>query len=55
MSIFKDLRAIIAMLIVAAVLIICIVNDINHGLIYSGIVIISGLGGFVLHRIASKK
>ena len=55
MSVFKDIKAIISMLIVAAVLITCIANNINHGIIYSGLVIISGLGGFILHRIATKK
>lgn len=55
MNIFKDLLAIIAMLIVAAVLIVCIANDINHGIIYTGLVIISGLGGFEIHRRAVKK
>lgn len=43
------------MVIIAAILITCIANDINHGLIYTGITIISGLGGYTLGRFRTEK
>lgn len=51
----KDLTAIIAMLSIAAVLIACITHDIDHGIIYTGITIISGLGGYTVGRIITEK
>lgn len=55
MTIFRDLIAIIAMLIVAGVLAMAISQNINHGIIYTGLTIISGLGGYSVGRIITKK
>lgn len=55
MNIFKDLVAIIAMLIVVGVLVMCITQEINSGIIYTGLTIISGLGGYSIGRIITKK
>lgn len=51
----SEITPIVAMVIIAAILITCIVNNINHGLIYTGITIISGLGGYTLGRFRTEK
>ena len=40
----------LAMLIVAFIVILCILNDYNHGIAYAGLTIVSGLGGYILGR-----
>lgn len=51
----KDILAIVAMLIVAGILITCIANNINHGIIYTGLTIVAGLGGYSVGRIWTEK
>jgi len=55
MTVFRDLIAIISMLIVAGILTMCITSNINSGIIYTGLTIISGLGGYSVGRIITKK
>jgi len=52
---FHDITIIIAMLLVATVLIICIANSINHSIVYAGLTIIGGLAGFTLGRATKPK
>jgi len=54
-SLAQDIIAILAMILVTAVLIACIANDIDHGIVYSGLALISGLGGYSVGRIVTKK
>ncbi len=54
-TLITDLTAIIAMLLIAAVLITCIANNINHGIVYTGLTLVAGLGGYTLGRIITKK
>lgn len=51
----KEILAILAMLLITAVLITCIANDINHGIIYTGLTAVTGLGGYTIGRIVTKK
>ncbi|GAI01712.1 unnamed protein product [marine sediment metagenome] len=51
----SEITPIVAMVIIAVILITCIANDINHGIIYSGIAVISGLGGYTLGRVRTEK
>ena len=53
--IIKDILAIIAMLIIAGILITCITNDIDHEIVYTGLCLISGLGGYSVGRIITKR
>jgi len=53
--IIKDILAIIAMLIIAGILIACIANDLDHGIVYTGLCLISGLGGYSVGRIITKR
>ena len=53
--IIKDILAIIAMLIIAGILITCIANDIDHGIVYTGLCLISGLGGYSVGRIITER
>jgi len=55
MNIFRDLIGIMSMLLVTGVLVMCIANNLDSGIIYSGLVIISGLGGYSVGRIITKK
>lgn len=50
-----EITPIVAMALVTIVLITCIANDINSGIIYSGIAIISGLGGYTIGRVRTEK
>jgi len=52
---FHDITIIIAMLLVATVLVICIANSINHSIVYAGLTIIGGLAGFTLGRATKPK
>lgn len=54
-SLGKEILAIIAMLCLTSVLVICIANEINHGIIYTGLTAISGIGGYTIGRIVTKK
>lgn len=54
-SIFRDSLAIIAMLIIAAILGMCITKNIDSGLLYSGLTLLAGLGGYSVGRILTKK
>lgn len=54
-SIITEVTPIVAMVIIAIVLITCIANDINGGIVYSGIAVISGLGGYTLGRYRTEK
>ncbi len=54
-SLGKEILAIIAMLLITAVLITCIANDLNGGIVYSGLASICGLGGYTIGRIVTKK
>lgn len=51
----SEITPLVAMVIVAIILITCIANDINHGIIYAGITIISGLGGYSVGRFRTEK
>lgn len=50
-----DILAILAMLLITIVLITCIANDLNGGIIYTGLAVISGLGGYTVGRVVTKK
>jgi len=52
---FHAITIIIAMLLVATILVICIANDINHSIIYAGLTIIGGLAGYTLGKATSHK
>jgi len=52
---FRQIIIIIAMLLVATILVICIVNDINHSIIYTGLTIIGGLAGYTLGKATTHK
>jgi len=54
-SLIKEATPLIAMLLVTIVLITCIANNIDHGVIYAGLTILSGLGGYVLGRTIPRK
>lgn len=54
-TLISELTPILAMVIIAAVIITCIANDIDHGIIYGGITAISGLGGYTLGRYRTEK
>jgi len=51
----KDITSIVAMLLIAAVLITCITSDIDHGIIYTGLTLLAGLGGYTVGRIITEK
>lgn len=51
----SEVTPLVAMVIVAIILITCIANDINHGIVYAGITIISGLGGYSVGRFRKSK
>lgn len=54
-TILSEATPIVAMVIIAVILITCITNDIDGGIIYSGIAVVSGLGGYTLGRYRTEK
>ncbi|MBA7624692.1 hypothetical protein ES703_32104 [subsurface metagenome] len=50
----KDIVPLVAMVLVFITLIVCVGNDIDSGIVYTGLTIISGLGGFTIGRITRK-
>ena len=54
-TLIKEILPLVAMFIVAAILIACIANDIDHGIVYTGLAIISGLGGYTVGRSITGK
>jgi len=41
-------KALAAMIMIVCLVMICIIKDIDHGVVYTGLALISGLGGYVL-------
>jgi len=54
-SIISEATPIVAMITLAVILITCIANNIDGGIVYSGIATISGLGGYTLGRYRTEK
>ena len=42
--------SIVAIIAVASLIVICVANDINHGLVYTGVSAISGIAGYNVAR-----
>lgn len=51
----SEVTPIVAMVIIGIILITCIVNNLNHGIIYAGISVVSGLGGYTLGKFRAEK
>lgn len=54
-AILTEITTLVAIVGVVIILIACIANDIDHGIIYSGIAVISGLGGYTIGRVRTEK
>jgi len=53
MTVREGVITIVGMLLATTVVVCCIVNDIDHGIIYGGLAAISGLAGYTLGRKAN--
>lgn len=49
-NLIREAMPLVAMILVTIVLITCIANDIDHGTVYAGITVVSGLGGYSVGR-----
>lgn len=54
-AILTEITTIVAIIAIVIILIACIANDINHGIVYTGITLLSGLGGYTLGRVRTEK
>jgi len=54
-AILTEITTLTAIVSLVIILIACIANDLDHGIIYSGLVTISGLGGYTIGRVRTEK
>jgi len=54
-NLIREATPLVGMILVAIILITCIANDIDHGIIYTGLTILSGLGGYSVGKVVAQK
>ena len=54
-AILTEITTLVAIISIVIILIACIANDLNGGIIYTSLALLSGLGGYTIGRVRTEK